>query len=287
MTETDGSRPSGGPEWDWTTSAEDVAVRAVPHTDQPHSARMYDYYLGGKDNFPADRAAAEQVLAAFPDGRTGAQQNRAFMYRAVRYLAGERGIRQFLDIGTGIPTRPNLHEVAQEIIPDARVVYADNDPIVLAHSRALLTSTAAGCTAYLDADLHDVEAILASAELRDTIDLSEPVALSLVAILHFFPDDHRPYDVVRKLLDAVPAGSHLVVSHITADHTPSSMAQIVETYRSQGIPTQARGRDEVAAFFEGLDLVEPGVQLVNHWRPDPATPTDLIVPVYGGVARKR
>jgi SAM-dependent methyltransferase len=246
---------------------------------------MYDYYLGGKDNFPADREAAEQVLAAFPDGRIGAQQNRAFMHRAVRYLAGELGIGQFLDIGTGIPTRPNLHEVAQQIIPEARVVYADNDPIVLAHARALLTSNAAGRTAYLDVDLHDVEKILASDELAETIDLTKPVVLSLVAILHFFPDDQNPYGIVRRLLDPLPAGSHLIVTHATADHVPS-MAQMTDAYHSRGIPAQARSADELARFFEGLDMVEPGIQLVNRWRPAPDTPTEMIVPAYGGVGRK-
>ncbi|ABW12495.1 protein of unknown function DUF574 [Parafrankia sp. EAN1pec] len=180
---------------------------------------MYDYYLGGKDNFPADREAAEQVIGTFPSVRALARQNRSFMTRATRYLAGEMGIRQFLDIGTGIPTSPNLHEVAQSLVPAARVVYADNDPIVLAHARALLASSPQGRTVYLDADLRDPESILDSPQLRETLDLTQPVALSLVAILHFIKGD-EPYAIVRRLLDALPAGSYLVLTHGTADLDP-------------------------------------------------------------------
>jgi hypothetical protein len=287
VTETDDSQTSDAG-WDWTSSTGD-AVRVDLQTDRPHSARMYDYYLGGKDNFLPDREAAAQALAEFPHGRTTAQQNRAFMHRAIRYLAREVGIRQFLDIGTGIPTSPNLHEVAQRIAPDARVVYADNDPIVLTHARALLTGTSAGRTAYLDADLRDVEAILASAELRDTIDLAEPVAVSLVAILHFFPDADDPYGIVRRLLDALPSGSQVVISHVTGDYAPETWTQLIETYRSRGIPAQARSHGEIARFFEGLDLVEPGIQVAHRWRPDNSVPaglTDAEVSVYGGVGRK-
>ncbi|OHV47148.1 SAM-dependent methyltransferase [Pseudofrankia sp. BMG5.36] len=278
------------PGWDWTSSTEDAAVRVDLQPDRPHSARMYDYYLGGKDNFPADREAAQQALAEFPHGRTTAGQNRAFMHRAIRYLAGEVGIRQFLDIGTGIPTSPNLHEVAQQIAPDARVVYADNDPIVLVHARALLTGTPTGRTAYLDADLRDVEAILASAELRETIDLTQPVAVSLVAILHFFPDADDPYGVVQRLLDALPSGSHVVISHVTGDYAPETWTRLIETYRGRGIPAQARSHGEIARLFEGLDLVEPGIQVAHRWRPDAAVPaglTDAEVSVYGGVGRKK
>ncbi|WP_007507591.1 SAM-dependent methyltransferase [Frankia saprophytica] len=288
MTETDDSQTSDAG-WDWTSSTED-AVRVDLQTDRPHSARMYDYYLGGKDNFPADREAAAQALAEFPHGRTTAQQNRAFMHRAIRYLVDEVGIRQFLDIGTSIPTSPNLHEVAQQVAPDARVVYADNDPIVLIHARALLTGTPAGRTAYLAADLRDVEAILTSAELRDTIDLTRPVAVSLVAILHFFPDADDPYGIVQRLLDALPSGSHVVISHVTGDYAPETWTQLIETYRSRGIPAQARGRGEIARFFEGLDLVEPGIQVAHRWRPDGAVPaglTDAEVSVYGGVGQKK
>jgi hypothetical protein len=250
---------------------------------------MYDYYLGGKDNFPADRETAERTLAAFPHARTGAQQNRAFMHRAIRYLASEVGIRQFLDIGTGIPTRPNLHEVAQQAAADARVVYADNDPIVLLHARALLTSSPQGRTAYLDADLRDAHAILSSAELRETIDLTQPVALSLVAILQFLPDDDDPYGIVRRLLDAMPSGSHLVLTHPTLDFNPVEGERATQIYKSRGVTFRPRGREDVTRFFEGLDIAEPGIQLVHRWRPDdsvPASLTDPQVSIYGGVARK-
>jgi hypothetical protein len=251
---------------------------------------MYDYYLGGKDNFPADRETAEQALAAFPQARTSAQQNRAFMHRAVRYLAGEVGIRQFLDIGTGIPTSPNLHEVAQQSAPDTRVVYVDNDPIVLVHARALLASSPEGRTAYLDADLRDVEAILASADLRETIDLARPVALSLFAILQFVPDDAGPYDLVRRLLEALPSGSHLVLSHPTLDFKPVGGERATEVYRSRGVSFQPRSRAEVTGFFDGLDLAEPGIQAVHRWRPEDSAPAaslaDAEVSIYGAVGRK-
>jgi len=252
--------------------------------DRPHTARMYDYYLGGKDNFPADREAAEAALAAFPNLATAALQNRVFLHRAVSFLTGEAGIRQFLDIGTGIPTSPNLHEVAQGIAPDARIVYADNDPLVLAHARALLTSSPQGRTAYVDADLRGVDRILAGA--ADALDLTQPVAVSLIAILHFLPDEDDPYGIVRHLMGQLSAGSHLVVSHITADFDPQ-VAAAAKVYRDRGISTQARSRGEVARFFDGLDLVDPGVTPVHRWRPDSVSQfTDAEVSVYGAVARK-
>jgi S-adenosyl methyltransferase len=257
-------------------------------TDQPHSARMYDYYLGGKDNFPADREAAKQALAVFPNARVVSQQNRAFMIRATRHLAREAGVRQFLDIGTGIPTSPNLHEVAQGIDPRARIVYADNDPIVLAHARALLTSKPEGRTAYLDADLRDVHRILNAPELRATLDLSQPVALSLIAILHFFPDSDDPYGIIRRLLDALAPGSYLVAAHGTAD-VNADTPRLTDAYRQRGIHLQSRTRTEFERFFDGLDLVEPGVRIVHRWRPDDAVPGDLTdaeVSNYGAVGRK-
>ena len=288
VTETDDSVPGGVPGWDWTSVADDVAVPVDLQTDRPHSARMYDYYLGGKDNFPADRETAERTLAAFPTARTGAQQNRAFMHRAVRYLAGEVGIRQFLDIGTGIPTSPNLHEIAQQVAPDTRVVYADNDPIVLVHARALLASSAEGRTAYLDADIRNVEAILTSAELRGTIDLTQPVVLSLLAILQFIPDSDDPHGLVQRLLRELPTGSYLVLSNPTVDFSPVDGERAAQIYRSRGVTFEPRDRAEVASFFEGLDLVEPGIQPVHRWRADSAVPdlTDAEVSIYGGVARK-
>ncbi|WP_438803228.1 SAM-dependent methyltransferase [Frankia gtarii] len=268
-----------------------AAAGLALRTDQPHSARMYDYYLGGKDNFQADRDAAEQAIIAFPNARIAARQNRAFMTRATRFLAGEAGVRQFLDIGTGIPTSPNLHEVAQDIAPDTRVVYADNDPIVLTHARALLTSTPQGRTAYLDADLRDVERILTAPELRETLDLTRPVALSLIAVLPFLGDSDDPYGVVGRLVDVLPAGSYLTLSHSTADFDPA-IERIAATYRAQGITAQPRDHAQTERFFAGLELVEPGVRPLHRWRADgPAGTvgeglTDAEVSVYAGVARK-
>ncbi|MCM3920759.1 SAM-dependent methyltransferase [Frankia sp. AiPs1] len=284
MTETGGRDLTGGR---WWQSLVEERNPVDLKTDQPHSARMYDYFLGGKDNFPADREAAEQSLAAFPNLRLVARENRAFLARTVRFLAGEVGIRQFLDIGTGIPTSPNLHEIAQGIAPDARVVYADNDPIVLTHARALLTGTPQGATAYLDVDVRDVEGILSAVELRDTLDVTKPIALSLIALFHFVPDSDDPYGIVRRLVDALPVGSYLALSHITADEDPG-WEQVAETYRSRGIPLQPRTRAQVARFFDGLELVEPGVQVVHRWRPDGTATglTDLEVSNYGAVGRK-
>ncbi|WBB76866.1 SAM-dependent methyltransferase [Micromonospora sp. WMMD1128] len=261
-------------------------------TSVVHPARRYNYWLGGKDNFQADRESGDAMAARFPTIRVSALENRRFLRRAVRHLAAEAGIRQFLDIGTGIPTADNTHEVAQSVDPRARVVYVDNDPIVLAHARALLTSSAAGATAYLDADLRDPERILAHPELRGTLDLSEPVALMLVAVLHFVPDADDPHTTVRRLLDALPAGSYLAASHATHDHLPAHLAaEAKETARGGGLHgmINVRGRDEFTRFFDGLELVEPGVCPVADWRaegePEPR-PTAVDVSLYGGVGRK-
>ncbi|WP_157892086.1 MULTISPECIES: SAM-dependent methyltransferase [Frankia] len=281
-----GERDPAGGRW-WQSLVEERSPVDL-RTDQPHSARMYDYYLGGKDHFPADREAAEQALIASPNVATAARTSRAFMTRVVRFLAGEVGIRQFLDIGTGIPTSPNLHETVQSIAPDSRVVYADNDPIVLTHARALLASSPQGATAYLDADLRDPERILGAPELRDTLDLRRPVALSLMSIFHFIPDSYDPHGLLRQLLEALPSGSYLVLSHGTGDIDPA-VAAAAEAYRRRGIPTRLRSLAEVESLFAGLELVEPGVQLVHRWRPDGAIPADLTdaqVSAYGGVARK-
>jgi hypothetical protein len=284
MSTTSGVGESSG--WDWRSAAEPTASVEL-RTDVAHSARMYDYYLGGKNNFAADRAAAELALTAFPDLRTGPRQNRGFLARATGYLAGQ-GIRQFLDIGAGLPTSPNLHEVAQEIAPESRVVYVDNDPIVLVHARALLTSAPEGATAYIDADLRDPLRILSDSALTATLDLTRPVALSLVAILHFVPDEDDARGIVATLVDALPSGSYLTLTHITADAEPE-VEKVIETYRARGIPGQARGREEVERFFPGLELVDPGVQMVHRWRPDASTDqalTDAQVSCYGAVARK-
>ncbi|GAA4249839.1 SAM-dependent methyltransferase [Dactylosporangium darangshiense] len=258
-------------------------------TDRPHPARVYDYLLGGKDNFPTDRAAAEQGLQANPNSRIPPRENRNFLRRVVEYLAVEQGVRQFLDIGTGIPTSPNVHEVAQAVAPDSRIVYVDNDPIVLAHARALLTSKPEGRTEYVDADLRDVEQILSAPQLRAAIDLDRPVALMLIAIMHFVGDADRPYDVVRRLVDALPSGSYLALSHLTGDFDQAAWDRVAAIYARQGVTMQVRSHDEIARFFDGLELLDPGLPIVTKWRPDAdvdPNATDTQVAVYGGVARK-
>ncbi|MEU8922977.1 SAM-dependent methyltransferase [Kitasatospora sp. NPDC048545] len=238
----------------------------------PHSARMYDYFLGGFTNFAADREAAGHALAVAPWLRTGARANRSFMHRSTRVLA-EAGFDQFLDIGTGIPTSPNLHEVAQGVRPDARVVYADNDPIVLSHAQALLTGTPEGRTAYVEADVTDVARLLGAPGLRDTIDLDRPVALSLNALLHFVPDARGAYDLVEHLKSVLARGSALVMTHVTPDFAPEDITNLVRIYGSAGTAVQARTRAEFARFFDGWDLLAPGVVPTPQWRPPADEPT--------------
>ena len=279
-------------EMDWASSDPDEpGHRPVDlQTDRPHPARVYDYLLGGKDNFAADRAAAEAGLRANPNSRIPPRANRAFLGRAVRYLAGEAGISQFLDIGTGIPTSPNVHEVAQAVEPRARIVYVDNDPIVLTQARALLTTGPQGRTAYIDADLRDIDAILGSPELQRTLDLSQPVGLLLIAVMHFIPDEDDPWALAARLLAALPSGSYLALSHLTGDFDPAAWAGVVAVYRRSGVTMQVRPKPDVARFFAGLDLIDPGVVSLPQWRPDPSDvgrpPSDAAVSVYGGVARK-
>jgi SAM-dependent methyltransferase len=254
-----------------------------------HSARMYDYYLGGKDHYAADRATAEKAMRSWRSVRTAVRENRAFLGRAVRHLAAEAGIRQFLDIGTGLPSANNVHEVAQAVAPDARVVYVDNDPIVLVHAKALLTGTPEGQTAFIEADLREPAKILAHPATRDVLDLTRPVALILVAILHFLTDEDDPAGVVRTLVDALPSGSYLVASHVTPEFDPVGVHGLEESYRAGGVPAQVRPLDDfVHLAFEGLELVEPGVELVSEWRPEGAGPRPGAAEVswYGGVARK-
>ncbi|MGH3246336.1 MAG: SAM-dependent methyltransferase [Trebonia sp.] len=259
------------------------------NTDVPHAARIYDYLLGGKDNFRADREAAAGITKDWPNLPTSMRANRNFMRRVGRYLAGELGIRQFLDVGTGLPTAPNLHDVVQDVDPEARVVYVDNDPMVLVHARALLTSTPEGKTTYLDADLRDPVAILSADQTRQTLDLEKPVALSLIAILQFVLDDGLVHHVIDELMAALPPGSALALSTVTAESAPEEVNAGVAAYNANGIPTRARGRAEVEAFFRGFELVEPGVALVNHWWPDDQARavSDAHVHMYGGVAVKR
>jgi hypothetical protein len=266
------------------------AGAAVPGIDvsKPHPARMYDYYLGGKNHFAADRETAETGLASWRAGRIAARENRAFLGRAVRFLVAEAGIRQFLDIGTGLPTTNNVHEVAQELDPSARIVYADNDPLVLAHARALLTSSPEGRTAYIHADLRDPESLLSSPVVREVLDFGEPIALMLVAVLHFVPDDFKPTRIMRTLIDALPPGSYLVASHITGEHDPVGPETGARAYRAAGLPAQLRDADQFAELaFSGLELVPPGVTLVSEWRPQGSgpRPTPAEVSWYGGVAR--
>ncbi len=265
---------------------DDSQVEDRFQTTVAHPARVYDVWLGGKDNFEADRIAARQVIEAQPGILFGVRANRAFLARTVCYLAGECGIRQFLDIGTGIPTRNNTHEVAQSFAEQSRVVYVDNDPIVLTHARALLASGPHGATAYVDADLRDPGTILAQA--ARTLDFTQPVAIMLLLILHLIPDEAGPYQIVAQLLDAVPPGSHLVISHPASDIQASASAEAARRYNQfVSTPQTRRNRAEVARFFTGLDLAEPGIVQLHQWRPDPGTaaPPDAISS-HGGVGRK-
>ncbi len=259
------------------------------NTGVPHTARVYDYWLGGKDNFTADRALGDALIKAMPATRFGARANRAFLGRAVRHLAGEAGIRQFLDIGTGIPTAGNTHEVAQAVAADSRVVYVDNDPIVMAHARALMASHPAGATAFIQADLREPAKILADPALRATLDLGEPVALMLIAVLHFLTDEENPQGIVSALLDALPSGSYLAITSLTADFlAPDRAAAAMTATQGSGITYVPRTEEQVAAFFAGLDLVAPGVVPVLAWRPDPDdVPEDpRSASVYAAVGRK-
>jgi hypothetical protein len=254
-------------------------------TGVPHPARVYDVWLGGKDNFAADRAAAEMGQRVFPSVTRSVKANREFLARVVEFLAAESGIRQFLDIGTGLPSANNTHEVAQRIAPDARVVYVDNDPIVLRHAQALLTSTTPGVTAYIDADLRDPAKILA--EAAKTLDFTKPVAVMLLAVLHFVSDDHDPQNIVDTLMDAVPAGSYLVLSHTARDIMPEQMETFVQAMNKDlAEPAVHRSREEVAGFFGGLELIEPGLVTISAWRPSPVTETAGPTVLWCGVARK-
>jgi len=272
------------------TSVPDFPAGAQPpglDSQRAHSARIYNYWLGGKDNFAADREAAEQAIAANPGIVTDVRANRAFLARAVRFLAADRGIRQFLDVGTGLPTASNTHEVAQEAAPDARVVYVDNDPIVLAHARALLTSTPQGATAYLDADLRDPPAILQAA--AQTLDFSQPIALMLLIILHLIPDSDDPYSIVATLVRALAPGSYLVLAHPASDIRVAQMAEMTRRVneRMSGPKATMRDRTMITHFFDGLDLLEPGVVQPQQWRPEPGVLSPPLVTAWCGVAQKR
>ena len=257
-------------------------------TGVAHPARVYDYILGGKNNFAADQAAAQAAMAANPHLASAIRENRALMRRMGAFLAGEAGIRQFLDIGTGLPTTPNLHEVVQAVAPDARIVYVDNDPIVLAHARALLASSKDGSCAYLEADLRSPGEILADPQLLQTLDMSKPVGLMLVGILHFIPDSADPYGVVARLVSALAPGSYLAIQHPTADFYPPGAGTTAAAYNKAGIPFQYRSKDEFMRFLAGLAPVPPGIVPMAEWRADEEQPRPARVgaSAYAAVARK-
>jgi hypothetical protein len=260
-------------------------------TTRPHSARIYDYMLGGKDNFAADRAVADQALAAWPAMRISTRENRKFIGRAVRYLAGEAGIDQFLDIGSGLPTVANVHEVAQAINPAARVVYVDNDPLVLTHARALLTSSAAGKCAYIQADLREPKKILSDPVTQETLDFTRPIGLILAAVVHFLVPEDEPKRIITALLDALPPGSYLVASHGSTEYGTQEEADVVlGIIQAGGVRVEPRSSHDFGHLvFDGLELVPPGVVLLPHWRPVPGSgpqPGAREVGTNAGVARK-
>jgi S-adenosyl methyltransferase len=251
-------------------------------TSVAHPARIYNYWLGGKDNYEADRQAAEQAIAVTPDILPGVRANRAFLRRAVEFVAGQ-GIRQFLDVGTGLPTADNTHEVAQDIAPESRVVYVDNDPIVLAHARALLTSTPKGATAYVDADARDTAKIIESA--AGLLDFTQPVAVMALMVLQYIPDSDHPEQIVSELMEAVPSGSYLVISDTTTD-IGDGASRVASKINPRMGPTRLtpRPRAQIAAYFDGLDLVEPGLVGMPEWRGE-ANP-HVVINAFAGVARK-
>ncbi|MFJ1967565.1 SAM-dependent methyltransferase [Streptomyces sp. NPDC087903] len=251
-------------------------------TSRPHPARIYDYLLGGKDNYEVDQRAADQLAAAAPEVRIGVRANRAFLQRAVRYVVGS-GVRQILDVGTGLPTSPNVHETAQEVAPDVRIAYVDNDPIVNTHANALLSPS--GATSTVLADLRDPQSVLDHPDVRRVIDFDEPVALLLVAVVHFLTDADKPGRIIATLRDALPAGSFLVLSHATGDFADRSEAQAV--YNNATATLNLRSSAEIERFFDGFELIEPGLAQVPFWRPDTPPPARSgEIGFYGGVARK-
>ena len=255
------------------------------NTNVPHPARVYDYFLDGKDNFEADRIAADAAIKAFPRTAESARAARAFLRRVVQFLAAEAGIRQFLDIGTGLPSGENVHQVAQSTAPEARIVYVDNDPIVLLHAQALLTSSPEGAVAYLDADLRDPEKILG--EAAKTLDFGQPMAVLLLGILHNIGDQDDPYGIVRRLVQAMPGGSYLAMCHLTAEIYPE-LAEWARALNERQLdaPLVLRDHAQVTSFFEGLELLEPGVVQLSKWRPRSEVESAAAAALWGGVARK-
>jgi hypothetical protein len=266
------------------SSAPDTAALAMIDTSVPHSARIWNYWLGGKDNYPVDHEAGDAFREIFPGITDLARDSRAFLGRAVRHLAGDAGVRQFLDIGTGLPTADNTHEIAQRVVPDARIVYVDNDPLVLTHARALLTSTPEGATDYIDADLHDPDTVLR--EAARTLDFTQPIALTLMQVSGHIADYEDARAIVGGLMGALPSGSYLAFNDSV--DTNEANAEATRRYNESGaVPYHLRSPQQLAGFFDGLDLLDPGVVPVTDWRPDPASagaPGEVIA--LGGVARK-
>ncbi|MEU0054502.1 SAM-dependent methyltransferase [Streptomyces sp. NPDC006184] len=260
------------------------SMRQKIDTSVPHSARIWNYWLGGKDNYPVDEEAGDAYTAVFPGIVTIARSSRAFLRRTITYLVSEAGIRQFLDVGTGLPTAQNTHEVAQGLAPEARIVYVDNDPMVLAHARALLYSSREGATAYIDADVTDPDRILEAA--ARTLDLGRPTALILSNILGHVADHDRARSIVTRLMDALPPGSYLAVNDGSRGIDPV-FEEAQDAYNDSGaVPYNLRTVDEITAYFDGLELIEPGVVPVTQWRPEPGAPTPEVVAEHGGLARK-
>ena len=256
------------------------------NSDVPHTSRIWNYWLGGKDNFAADRAVGDQVQQFLPDIVTSARADRAFLQRAVRHLVGTEGIRQFLDVGTGLPTADNTHEVAQAVAPESRIVYCDNDPLVLAHARALLTSTPEGATDYIDADARDTGTILDAA--RRTLDFDRPIAVMLLGVLNFIGDDDEALGIVDRLMAAVPSGSYLAIAHPTLEIRPEESAAAAAQWNETATPPiTLRRKADLLRWFEGLNLLDPGVVTCTKWRPTPGDPTaGTDVYQFCGVARK-
>jgi hypothetical protein len=267
------------------TGYPEVAPPGV-NVNAPHSARIYDYWLGGKDNFAVDRAVGEAMIRAIPGMRYMAGENRKFVHRAARDLVQQQGIRQFLDVGTGIPTRPNLHEIAQGIAPQTRVVYVDNDPIVLVHARALMISTGEGRSEYVSADLREPESILTDPAVKATLDLGEPVGFTLIAILMLLSDADDPWGKVAQLREAMPSGSCLAITHPTADFAPAEVEQAVAAATSAGMTLVARTEQAVRRFFGDWELLDPGLVPVSAWRPDEPVADPKAAYYWAGVARK-
>jgi O-methyltransferase involved in polyketide biosynthesis len=255
-------------------------------TSVPHSARLWNYWLGGSDNFPVDREVGDAILAMVPEMVTSARADREFLGRVVRHLAGVEGVRQFLDIGTGLPTADNTHEVAQRVAPSSRIVYVDNDPLVLAHARELLTSHPDGATDYVHADLRDTDGVLDAA--RGTLDFDRPVAVMLLGVLNFIPDDDEAIDLVKRLVAALPPGSFLAISHPTTEINGAVMTEALRLWNDGPAAKMVlRPQARVARFFPGLDLLEPGVVTCSRWRPDPQATVTVEVAHYGGVGARR